>query len=61
MKNIYNILGMIKVCLCVLVVLLVIIGCLDLLDKELFLVIFDGSFWIGEGDVMLVLIGCYCF
>ncbi len=36
-------------------------GCSDLLDKQPPSAISDGSFWMGEGDAKLALVGCYRF
>ena len=44
---------MTKACLCALAVSLVTTGCSDLLDKEPPSAISDGSFWTGEGDVIV--------
>lgn len=35
------------------------VSCSDLLDKEPPTAISDGSFWTGEGDAKLALVGCY--
>lgn len=37
------------------------IGCTDILDKEPPAAISDGSFWTGESDAKLALVGCYRF
>lgn len=36
-------------------------NCTDILDKEPPSAISDGSFWTGEGDAKLALVGCYRF
>lgn len=61
MKPLYKIIDLCKACLAGFVLVSLLAGCSDLLDKMPPSAISDGSFWTGEGDAELALIGCYRF
>lgn len=61
MKNRYIQSIGIKVCLLFMVALLGTTSCSDFLDKQPPGDISDNSFWTGEGDAKLALVGCYRF
>lgn len=61
MKNRYIQSIVIKVCLLFTVTLLLTTSCSDFLDKQPPADISDNSFWTGEGDAKLALVGCYRF
>ncbi len=61
MKRYSQTIQLYKVCLIASCIIFLLSGCSDLLDKEPPSAISNGSFWKGEGDAELALVGCYRF